>query len=86
MAYAPTQLPSLRWQGAYRVGRKGKRVTRTFPTYGEARDWAEQAEAEARAAIAELTDTHLAAAAAPSSTLTVSEHVSRSTRRALLVV
>jgi site-specific recombinase XerD len=72
--FGPTQLPSQRWQAGYRIGRKGAKVTRTFDTYGEARDWAEQAEAEARAQLADLTTTHLAAAAAPTSSLTVSEH------------
>ena len=74
--FGPTQLPSLRWQAGYRIGRKGQKVTRTFDTYGEAREWAEQAEAEARAAIAALTTDHLAAAEA-ADTLTVSEHGAR---------
>jgi site-specific recombinase XerD len=71
MAYAPTQLPSLRWQGAYRLGRQGKRVTRTFDSYGEAQEWAEAAEAAARAELAQPGDTQ---PTAPASSLTVSEH------------
>jgi site-specific recombinase XerD len=74
MAHTPTQLPSLRWQGAYKLGRTGKRVTRTFDTYGEAQDWAEQAEAEDRAA---QSTPALVAVSTPSSSLTVSEHGAR---------
>jgi site-specific recombinase XerD len=72
--FGPTQLPSLRWQAGYRIGRKGQKVTRTFDTYGEARDWAEAAEAAARLMLAQATTT---APPAPSDTLTVSEHGAR---------
>jgi integrase len=76
--FGPTQLPSLRWQAGYRIGRKGKRVTRTFDTYGEAHDWAQQAEAEARAGHATAAATAAVYTPAPTtSTLTVSEHGAR---------
>lgn len=74
MAYAPKQLPSLRWQGAYRVGRKGQKVTRTFDSYGEAQDWAEAGEQAARLT---LSQAEQPTTPAPSSTLTVSEHGAR---------
>jgi integrase len=75
MAYTPTQLPSLRWQGAYRLGRQGKRVTRTFDTYSEAQDWAERAELEARQALTQgAAPTATAAPSAPTDALTVTEH------------
>jgi integrase len=74
MAYTPTRLPSGRWQGAYKLGRDSKRVTCTFDTYGAAQDWAEQAEAEARAGLPQAVQV---ATPAATTTLTVSEHGAR---------